>query len=96
MYATARLMFDRNPNALTIPVQALRREGEKALVYRVNRDNTIDECPVQLGIEGSDRVEIKSGLNENDLVVVGAHSELKPGEKVRIKVESQAPEEGRS
>ena len=96
MYATARLVLNRSTNALTVPVQALRRQGDRVTVFRVNRDNEIDECPVQLGIEGSDRVEIKSGLNEDDLMVIGTHAELKPGEKVRIRVESQAQEEGRS
>jgi RND family efflux transporter MFP subunit len=96
MYATARLVLDQSPDALAVPVQAIRREGDQAVVFRVNRDNTIERCPVQLGIENSDHVEIKSGLKEDDLVVVGAHSDLKAGDKVRFRIESPKAEEGRS
>jgi len=96
MYATARLVLDQSPNALAVPIQAIRREGDQAVVFRVNRNNAIERCPVQLGIENPDLVEIKSGLSENDLVVVGAHSDLKTGEKVRFRIESPKAEEGRS
>ncbi len=96
MYATARLVLDQSPDALAVPIQAIRREGDQAVVFRVNRNNAIERCPVQLGIENPDLVEIKSGLNENDLVVVGAHSDLKAGEKVRFRIESPKAEEGRS
>jgi len=96
MYATARLVLEQSPDALAVPVQAIRREGDQAVVFRVNRDNTIVRCPVQLGIENADSVEIKSGLKEGDLVVVGAHSDLKSGDKVRFRIESPKAEEGRS
>ncbi len=96
MYATARLALSRSLNALTVPVQAIRREGNQTIVYRVNGNETIEKCPVDVGIENPDTVEIRSGLRENDLVVIGANTEVKPGEKVRFKILSQTSEEGRS
>ncbi len=96
MYATARLVVEQSPDALAVPIQAIRREGDQTVVFRVNRDNTIEKCAVQLGIESPDGVEIKSGLKEDDLIVVGAHSDLKPGDKVRFRIESPKAEEGRS
>ena len=45
-----------------------------------------------LGVEGSDRVEVTSGLEENDRVIIGNRSEFHPGEKVQPKVVTQNQE----
>jgi len=88
MYATARLPLERKAGALAVPVQAISREEGKATVYGVGTDGKILDRPVQIGIETSDMVEVLSGLQEKDLVVVGDRSKLKPGEVVQPKIVS--------
>jgi RND family efflux transporter MFP subunit len=88
MYATARLPLERKAGALAVPVQAIGREEGKTTVYSVSPDGKIEERSVQLGLETADMVEVLSGLQENDLVVVGDRSKLKPGEVVRPKIVS--------
>jgi RND family efflux transporter MFP subunit len=86
MYAEARLVLTDNKNALTVPVQAIERNGSSASVLVVNSQGQIQERQVKLGAEGSDRVEVLIGLAENDRVVIGSRSEFHPGDKVQPKV----------
>jgi len=86
MYAEARLVLAENKNALTAPVQAVERNGSGASVLIVDSQGQIQERPVKLGTEGSDRVEVLSGLAENDRVVIGSRSQFRSGDKVKPKV----------
>ncbi len=90
MYATARLPFERKSNVLAVPVQAISRQEGKTTVLAVSRDGKIEERTVQLGLETPDEVEVVSGLHDNDLVVVGDRTKLKPGEEVTPKIVSEA------
>lgn len=90
MYATANLTLDSIPSALAVPVQAISMGDHKATVLVVKGDKTIEERPVTTGMETASVVEIQSGLEENDLVIVGSRGHLKPGQKVEPKlVESE-------
>jgi macrolide-specific efflux system membrane fusion protein len=56
-------------------------------------DNTIEERPVVVGMRTASLAEIRSGLSEGDLVVVGDRSGLAPGTAVSPKlVDSPAAE----
>ena len=85
MYANASIILDQARGALAVPVQALNRLEGKVTVFRVNTQNEIEEVPVTLGIETPNKVEVLSGLKENDLVVVSGRTQLRPGEKVQPK-----------
>ena len=41
---------------------------------------------IELGIETANKVEVRSGLKEGDMVVIGGRATLQPGEEVRPKV----------
>jgi RND family efflux transporter MFP subunit len=85
VYAEATLTVDREGDALTVPVQAIDRQGENTSVLVVDASDTIERCPVALGMEGDseNEVEVLSGLKEGDSVVVSDRSGLKPREIVR-------------
>ena len=42
------------------------------------------------GLEDRDRIEVKSGLSEGDVVVVGSRAQLKPGTMVTPKLAAPA------
>jgi multidrug efflux pump subunit AcrA (membrane-fusion protein) len=42
--------------------------------------------PVKLGLETEDRVEVLSGLERGDMVVVGNRSALKAGDRVKPQI----------
>ena len=88
MYAVARLFLERKTQALAVPIQAIGREESKATVYSLDGDGRIGKRAVQLGLETSDMAEVLSGLQEDDLVVVGDRSKLKLGEKAQPKIVS--------
>jgi len=48
----------------------------------VTADGTLEQRPVQIGLQSSSDAEIVSGLNEGEQVVVSDRGGLKPGEKV--------------
>jgi RND family efflux transporter MFP subunit len=93
MYATAHLTLDQAPSALAVPVQAVAFTQNKATVWTVGADNTLEERQVTTGAETPSLVEIVSGLAEGDLVVVGNRSELKQGQHVDPNV-TELPETG--
>jgi RND family efflux transporter MFP subunit len=91
MYATLVLKVENHPNALAIPIEAVNGKGSSVLV--VNADNEIEQCPVKLGVETSDKYEVLSGLKEGDLVLVENPRNLQPGQKVKPMMASGQPGE---
>jgi RND family efflux transporter MFP subunit len=89
MYADARIVLSRRSGVLTVPIQALERNPAGATVLIVDSNGAVEERQVKLGASGSDRVEVTSGLAENDRVIIGNRSEFHPGERVRPKVVPQ-------
>ena len=92
MYADVSLRVQNDPNALTLPLQAISRGEDKATVLLVNSQDHVEEREVHTGIEGSDRIQILSGLNEGDRVIVGNLSKYRPGQHVDPKVSTMADE----
>jgi RND family efflux transporter MFP subunit len=86
MYAEARLKVDRRPNALVAPVTSLSRKGGETSVYLIKPDGTVEERTIKVGLETPFKVEILSGLQEGDLVLVGSRSEVKAGQRVTAKL----------
>ena len=86
MYAYATLTLDRRPDALAIPIQAISDRGKTSTVLVVNAQKQIEARRVTLGIETPSMIEVVSGLNQNDLVIIGNHGELKPGQLVEPKL----------
>src|SRR5581483_1501262 len=85
MYAEALLKVQRRPRALAIPLEAVSQE-QPPTVYVVNQAQEIEVRPVTLGIETPTKYEILDGLKEGDLVMIGARSAVKPGQKVETKL----------
>jgi RND family efflux transporter MFP subunit len=86
MYAEVKLTLAKKDDALTVPIQAVNREGARMTVLVVNSNDQIEEREVHLGIEGANQVEVVSGLKPNDRVVLGSRSDFRPGERVDPKV----------
>jgi RND family efflux transporter MFP subunit len=93
MYAETVLDLVRKDSALTVPVQAVSRSGPDATVLIVDSQNRVQERRVKLGIEGARRVEVLTGLQENDRVVIGSRSQFRVGDLVEPKpIEDSAAE----
>lgn len=73
MTANVTITTAKKEHAFVIPVTTLRNDdyGTHASVYVLNKDNTVTEKEIEIGIRDSLYVEVVSGLNENDLIVLG-------------------------
>jgi RND family efflux transporter MFP subunit len=82
MYAEVNLTLARRDHVLVAPVNAI--ENDQVAVVTPN--HRIEFRKIQLGIETADEVEVRSGLNEGDLIVLGGHSGLQSGQEVQPKI----------
>ena len=90
MYADASLSLDQVSGVVIAPVQAVDRSETGARVLAVGRDGRLESRAVTLGLETDDRIEVKQGLSEGDVVVVGSRAQLKPGTMVTPKLAAPA------
>jgi RND family efflux transporter MFP subunit len=83
MYANAVLQLEHHDNTLTVPVSAVMQNNNKTTALVVNAQDRVESRNVTLGIQSPARVEIVSGLQEGDRVILGGQSKYQVGEKVR-------------
>lgn len=69
MFADVQLVTSSNTNALTIPTDAIKADGDRTYVFVVNGEK-LEERDVVLGIQQEDVTEITSGLADGETVVV--------------------------
>ncbi len=86
MYAETTLLLHEANNALSVPIQSVKRNGTQASVLVVTPSGVIEEHSVQLGIESGELIEVVSGLHEGDQVIVGNLSQFQSGERVQPKL----------
>lgn len=85
MYTDTQLRLSEKKNALTIPLEAVVRNGEDATVLAVNPQDLLEERHVKLGVEDNSRVEVLSGLTDGDRVVIGNRSQFHSGQRIKPK-----------
>ena len=83
-FARVKLTFDPDPDALMIPTQAIipQARGKKVYIYR---NGVADFVDVVTGVRDSSNVQVTSGLNKGDTIIVTGLLGLKPEAKVSIK-----------
>src|ERR1700722_941184 len=88
MYVQAIVAAPDNRDMLTVPLEAveLGADASEGSVLVVNTKNILEERKVQLGLQGSMQVEVRGGLTEGELVVIGSRNEFRAGMKVVPKV----------
>ncbi len=86
MFAETVLQLAERANVLLLPLESVTQSNEAPTVLVVTAHNTLEERHVKLGLQGKSRVEVLSGLNENDQVIVGNRSQFRNGQKVIPKV----------
>jgi RND family efflux transporter MFP subunit len=86
LYAEAALTLEKRDHVLALPPEAVSARGSESSVDVVTRDGQIEVRPVTLGMRTPTAVEITSGLQEGEQVVVSDRSTLTAGQKVQPKV----------
>jgi RND family efflux transporter MFP subunit len=85
MYAEVNLRLDEHHNVVAVPVDSVDGTGDAAHVFVV-QDGKLRSTAVATGLETAQRIEIRSGLQDGDMVVVGRQSGLKNGQTVQAKI----------
>ena len=86
MYAEVNLTLERRDKALAIPLSAVDTDR----VMLVTPDNKLEVRKITLGLETANLVQVKSGLAEGDMVVIGNRGGLQAGQQVKPKVTALA------
>lgn len=84
MFVRAKLPREKQPNALLVPLQAVRRDGNgMAQVALVADDGQMRLRTITTGAEVDGRVVVESGLGSGDQVIVEGQDRLQPGMQVK-------------
>jgi RND family efflux transporter MFP subunit len=86
MNADATIVLNQAHDVLTVPVEAIDRNGGRGSVVVVTKDHLVDPRTVTVGLESASRVEVGGPIAAGDLVVVGARDQLKRGTAVTPKI----------
>lgn len=71
------------------PKAAVRTEGDSSVVYTVGGEKRAERRAVKVGVEQAEKVEILSGLNGGEQVVLSPPAELHDGMRVTVKTKEQ-------
>ena len=82
MYADVVLEIQKRADAITVPVQAITYNNDKKTVLLVDGQNRVQVREIQTGIEDPRRVEVLTGLDPGDRVIVGNLGAFQPGQRV--------------
>jgi membrane fusion protein (multidrug efflux system) len=74
--------------ALAVPEIAIVQVGSDSFVYRVGKDNTVEQAAVKVGARAGGRAEILEGLVPGDRIVIDGTGKLRAGSRIR---EADAP-----
>jgi len=80
MQAEAYIEAGNVKNVLLVPLEAIFQEGRDYFVEVLESDGTVRVVPVQIGLMGEYEAEVKSGLEEGQLVVTGSSRDLLPSQ----------------
>ena len=83
MFARVAIVYERKPDALQIPRTALL-DGDGPPKVFVVRDGKAAERSVQLGLTNGAWIEVVTGLEDGEQVVVVGQGAVKPGAEVRV------------
>jgi len=86
-FVNIRLLLDTHKDVTTMSTAGIQRGVPGTFVYLVNADNTVSVRPVKLGVTDGDRVEVLSGLNSGDRVVIDGADKLRDGAKINLRQE---------
>lgn len=81
--AQGEVLLESYPNAATVPLEALRSEEDRTLVWVV-RDNRVVEVPVEAGVQDRDRTMVRGEVRAGEPVILTTTSGVRPGDQVRV------------
>jgi len=85
MFITAQVPLETHRNTLVAALQAVYRDSDgNPEIYRVDGEKA-EAVPVTLGLETKDRVELLSGAQEGETIILGGGYGLPAHAKIKVK-----------
>jgi membrane fusion protein (multidrug efflux system) len=83
MFARVEIVKKRFEDALAVPLYAVISQDDENFVY-LEKDNKAEKRPVELGILEGWMIQVKSGLNVGDKVIIVGHRQVDEGQAVQV------------
>jgi len=83
MYAKVEIVLDKRADVLTLPVTAIIREGSATYCCCVE-SGKIERKSIEIGLRSGSEVEILSGIDADQVVVLARADSLKEGQSVEV------------
>jgi multidrug efflux system membrane fusion protein len=93
-FVNIRLLLDTHKDVTTMSTAGIQRGVPGTFVYLINADSTVSVRAVKLGVTDGDRVEVISGLQPGDRIVIDGADKLRDGAKINIRSETGPPAAG--
>jgi membrane fusion protein (multidrug efflux system) len=86
MYVEVELVTETRDDALLVPKRAVVYDQNRAFLFRLQDDMTVERLPIEPAVEDRDRIQPAPGstLEEGDRIVIAGQAGLKDGAKVRL------------
>jgi RND family efflux transporter MFP subunit len=84
MFARVELVLDKHNGVLIVPLQCVRKDESGSFVFTVSDDLTAVKKYVQTGLQSDNKIEIESGLNDNEKVISVGQELVKENSKVKL------------
>ena len=84
MFASAKLVLSSQEGVISLPLNAVVSKNDETYVFVVQEDNTVKKVNVETGMSNEESIEIISGLQEGDQVVIKGQDYLIDGSFVEI------------
>ncbi len=84
MFARLSLNLRSEKDVVVVPVEAVQATPEGTRIAYVVKDRKASKRVIKVGIEGKDTVQILSGVNPGEQIVVAGNEKLKDGIEIRV------------
>lgn len=83
MFAQTKLKIDQRENALVVNSEAVVQKNGETVAYVVDDDKAVEK-PVAIGLDTGSHVEILSGLNKGDKIIIKGQNYVEDGTTVKV------------
>ena len=84
MFANITMVLDKKENTLILPNQVALDDDRGNFVYLLKPDSSVEKRYIKIGIKQDTKVEVLSGITENDPLVFVGQSLVRDKMKVKI------------
>lgn len=84
VFATVMLEASAKENAMVVPLQAIVMRDDQKTVFVPDKDGYVKRKVIDVGYMDDKIAEVRSGLEENELIVTEGHNKLREGAQIKM------------